>query len=393
MRWASPCAAEYLARQGSTNRGSKQNIEVMPSAKQNDQLGELGFCEFFAEQLTEDMRARAQLGRIVEEQRGGYRVAGEWEGWAELSGRLRHQAASRASLPAVGDWVALSTGAADGRATISDVLARRSQLSRAAAGTAVEEQIVAANVDTVFLVTSFNQDLNAHRLDRYLTMVWEGGAVPVVLLNKMDLCQDAELESTLKQARARLPFVDVHAVSALSAAGLAALLPYLRPKATVALLGSSGVGKSSLVNRLTGGDLQRVAEIRETDDRGRHTTTSRQLIKLPCGALLIDTPGMRELRPWSATTGLDAAFADIAELAEECRFADCSHTREPGCAIVDAVSEGRLEADRLEHYRALLAEAAFEARKHDKAAAAAEKRRWKQIHQAQKALYRDRDRS
>lgn len=353
-------------------------------------LSDFGWSDFFEAQLGGDDRTRVRASRVVEEQRGAYRLAGEIDAWAEVSGRFRHDAPSRSALPAVGDWV-IATGEQDGRAIIHRVLARRSKLSRAAAGTAVEEQIVAANVDTIFLVTSINQDLNAHRLDRYLTMVWEGGAVPVVLLNKRDLSDDPA--PVVADTRARLPFVDVHAVSALTADGLDALSPYLVRGQTIALLGSSGVGKSSLVNRLAGHDAQRVNAIRDADGRGRHTTTARQLVALPNGTLLIDTPGMRELQPWSASSGLDAAFEDVTALAEGCRFSDCGHVAEPGCAVLAALAAGELQADRLGHYRQLLAEAAFEERKHDKAAAAETKRKWKQLSQAQKVMQRNRDRS
>ena len=262
-------------------------------------------------------------------------------------------------------------------------------MSRAAAGRAADQQVVAANVDTIFLVTAFARDLSPRRLERYLTMVWDAGAVPVVVLNKADLCEDPAAAG--RSLAARLPLVDVLVVSALHEHGLTALEPYL-PARTVALLGSSGVGKSTLVNRLLGREMLKVRAISDSDGKGRHTTTSRQLVELPGGALLIDTPGMRELQPWVDESAVDAAFDDIAALAGACRFADCAHATEPGCAVLASVAAGRLDADRLENYRRLGREAAFEERKRDKAAAANTKRRWKQIIQAQKALYKDRGR-
>jgi ribosome biogenesis GTPase / thiamine phosphate phosphatase len=353
-------------------------------------LEALGWTDFFQRQIQDDERARSRIARVVAEHRGAWRLAGEFDGLAELSGRVRRDAATPAAWPAVGDWVCATAGERDERAAIRRVLDRRSTLSRAAAGTSVEQQVVAANVDTIFIVTSFNEDLNANRLDRYLTMVWESGAVPVVVINKMDI--SGEAAAVVDAMRARLPFVDVLAVSALAEGGADALAGYLQPARTIVLVGSSGVGKSSLINRLVGQDALAVSGIREADGKGRHTTTARQLVALPGGALLIDTPGMRELQPWGLDAGLATAFDDIAALAESCRFGNCTHAGEPDCAVAAAVREGRLDVGRLESFRRLGAEAAFEARKHDKAAAAEAKRRWKQLSQSQKTMYRDRGR-
>jgi len=343
-----------------------------------------GWNAFFQRQIDNEPRSTLTWTRVVEEQRGLYRIAGDAEGWAEVSGRFRHEAARAADFPAVGDWVGVE------QRIIHRRLDRRGAVSRAAAGRVVDEQVLAANVDTIFLVTALDADLSARRLERYLTIVWDAGAVPVVLLNKADLHGDAQSEAN--RLRTRLPAVDVVVMSALQQEGLDALAPYLAPAQTVALLGSSGVGKSTIVNRLLGADILKVGAISNAVGKGRHTTTSRQLIELPGGALLIDTPGMRELQPWGDESSVDGAFDDIVSLAGSCRFADCAHVAEPGCAVREAVDEGRLDADRLENYRRLGREAAFEARKRDAGAAAAEKRRWKQIHQAQKKLYRDRDR-
>ena len=352
-------------------------------------LERLGWSSFFQAQVaSEDSGLR--LARVTEEQRGQYRVAGDFEGWAEVSGRFRHEATSAAAFPVVGDWVCVSAESDAGPGIIHRRLDRRGTVARKAAGRAMDEQVIAANVDTIFLVTALTEDLSPRRIERYLTLAWEAQAAPVVVLNKADLTEDPA--AAVSAMRARLSLEDVVALSALTDDSMSALAPYLRPAGTIVLLGSSGVGKSTIVNRLLGRDVQKVSPIRESDGTGRHTTTSRQLIELPGGALLIDTPGMRELQPWADESAVDAVFDDIAQMALRCRFADCSHSHEPGCAVAEALAAGRLDAARLEHYRHLAREAAFEERKRDKAAAAEQKRRWKQITQAQRARYRERER-
>jgi len=283
----------------------------------------LGWNDFFQEQIASDAPP-PQVARIIEEQRGAYRVAGDVDGWAEVSGKFRHDAHTTAEFPAVGDWVCVTAAAGlprrsdersgakagSGRAIITRRLERLSTISRKAAGRAVEEQVVAANVDTIFLVTALAEDLNPRRLERYLTVVRDAGAVPVVVLNKTDLSTDPETQAA--EVRARLPFVDVLAISAKSGEGMGALDPYLSRARTVALIGSSGVGKSTIVNRLLGHELLKTAEISDVDGKGRHTTTARHLVELPGGALLIDTPGMRELQPWVDETAVTETFEDIA---------------------------------------------------------------------------------
>ena len=290
--------------------------------------------------------------RVVMQSHGLYRLLSDLgEHTAERAGRLRHESAP-VDHPAVGDWVAAELRP-DGTGTIHAVLPRRSKFSRKEASGSSDrtrEQVVAANVDTVFLVSALGRDLNPRRLERYLATAWESGAAPVIVLTKADLHPDHAAD--LADVEAVAFGVPVHATSAVNGEGLDALAPYLGVGRTVALLGSSGVGKSTLVNRLAGSDLLATREVR-ADERGRHTTTHRELVPLPGGALLLDTPGMRELQLWDASDGLDQAFADVAELTAQCRFSNCSHRTEPGCAVRAALADGRLPAERWESYEKL----------------------------------------
>jgi ribosome biogenesis GTPase len=319
-------------------------------------------------------------GRVALEHTHLYRIYTErGDMLAEVAGRLRHQAQGRNDYPAVGDWVVIGYREADNRAIIRAVMPRFSKFSRKMAGLITDEQIVAANVDTVFLVNALNQDFNVRRLERYLVLAWESGANPVVLLTKADLCGEQESRERAAAAEAVAIGVPVHIVSAASGEGLEQLSPYLGEGQTVALLGSSGVGKSTIVNALYGRTIMQVSEIREGDDKGRHTTTHRELVPLPGGGVLIDTPGMRELQLWHADEGLDQGFRDIEELASRCRFGDCGHRREPGCAVQEALGGGKLAAERYDSYLKLQRELAYLARKEDSALRSKEKERWKKI--------------
>ena len=289
--------------------------------------------------------------RVAAQHRGAYVVYTEsGERPAEVAGRLRHAAAAAADFPAVGDWVAVDDAPDAEAATIHAVLQRATAFSRKAAGEDAVEQVVAANVDVVFLVSAFGDDLNVRRIERYLASGWESGAQPVVVLNKSDLADD--LPADLAEVDAVAFGVPVHVVSCLAGAGLEELGPYFAGNRTVALLGSSGVGKSSLLNRLVGWERQEVQGIRD-DGRGRHTTTFRELVVLPGGGLVLDTPGMRELGLWDAGGGVEDAFTDVADVAARCRFADCAHESEPGCAVQAALADGSLAEERLESYRKL----------------------------------------
>ncbi len=258
-------------------------------------------------------------------------------------------------FPTVGDYVTVECiGNGDGR--ILATLPRRTVFFRREPGPVPREQAVAANFDYVFILQSMNANFNLKRLERYLTLAWQSGAEPVVLLTKADLTEDRE--DFLARASRAASGVNVYAVSARTGYGLDRLAPYLQPGKTLVLLGSSGVGKSSLVNALAGEEIMATGGIREADGRGRHTTSHRQLIRLGGGALIIDTPGMRELGMWEASEGLESAFEDVERCLGKCRFSDCRHEREPGCAIRAAIAAGELDPARWESYRKLQSEAA-----------------------------------
>ncbi len=351
-------------------------------------LDALGWTSFFAQQMTDGERAAWTPARVVWEGRGQYRISGgdgDWPG--SLAGRLRHAAGSRADLPAVGDWVLAAVRPAERAATIHRVLARQSCFTRAAAGRSTEVQIVAANIDTVLIVTSCNRDCNLRRIERYLALAWESGAKPIVVLNKADL-YEADPDRCYADIAAIVQGVPVAITSAVRGDGLADLREVVRSSGTTALLGSSGVGKSTLVNALTGDSRQEVLPVRDSDDRGRHSTTARQLFCLPGGGVLIDTPGMRELQLWDAEAGLEQAFADVQSLAAACRFRDCSHGTEPGCAVVAAVERGELEAGRLDSYHRLRREDAFLQSRHDERAQSERTRIARQGAKAAKLFYK-----
>ena len=263
---------------------------------------------------------------------------------------------SGALFPTVGDYVMVKE-VENGDALILSTLPRSSCFSRRAPGPVPREQAIAANFDYVFILQSMNRNFNLRRLERYLALAWQSGATPVVVLTKADLTEDRA--AFLAQAESAAPGVPVHAVSARTGEGMAALAPYLQQGKTLVFLGSSGVGKSSLVNALAGEEIMDVSGIRESDGRGRHTTTHRELVMLSCGAMVIDTPGMRELGMWDVSEGLGQAFSDIEKYAQMCRFRDCRHENEPGCAVRAAIESGELDESRLESYRKLKSEAKY----------------------------------
>ena len=314
--------------------------------------------------------------RVIAEHRERYTVAvSDGEVSAVLAGRARHAADGREDLPAVGDWVGVSR-AGDGAAVVRFVVERHSAFLRKTAGSVTEAQVVAANVDVALIATALPGDLSTRRLERYLTLAWESGAMPIVLLTKSDLSDS--VDDALTRASLAAPGAEVIAVSAVTGNGIDVLADHLQPARTAVLIGSSGVGKSTLVNRLLGTEYLRTAAV-TTIGKGRHTTTHRELVRLANGALLIDTPGMRELQLWSSDDGLDSTFADFEEYAASCRFRDCVHDEEPGCAVREAVAAGKLSPERLEHWHHLRRELAWLARKQDARAMAEERDRVKSI--------------
>jgi ribosome biogenesis GTPase len=336
-------------------------------------LDALGWGDDFEAAFTPYLDNGLHPARVGTQSHGLYRLLSALgECRAELAGRLRHDSGS-SDQPAVGDWVAADLRA-DGTGTIHHVLPRRTAFTRKEASAVSREQVVAANVDTVFLVAALGRDLNVRRLERYLTLAWESGARPVIVLTKADLHPDHA--DGLAEVDGVAFGVDTHVTSAVTGDGIEGLVHYAAPGQTVALLGSSGVGKSTLVNALAGQELLATGEVRESDGRGRHTTTHRELVRLADGGLLLDTPGMRELQLWDSAEGLEQAFADVVELVERCRFTDCEHRTEPGCAVRAALDDGTLPRERWESYIKLQRElAALELRQSARLASEARKER------------------
>jgi ribosome biogenesis GTPase len=306
--------------------------------------------------------------RVVRDHRGYFRViTAKGELIATTAGRLKHQAHHAAELPAVGDFVALKevreAGHEHGRGVIQRILLRTTAFKRKAAGPLTEEQIVASNIDTVFIVCGLDSDYSPRRVERYLILARESGARAVVLLNKADKCEDTA--KPLGEVALVAGETPVHLIAAKKRIGLEVLPAYLHPGHTIAFLGSSGAGKSTLINALLGEERQATQEVRETDSKGRHTTTERQMFRLKGGALAIDTPGMRELQLWSSAADISGAFADIETLALQCRFRDCTHQTEPRCAVRAAAESGALNAERYAHFSKLRGEAAATSQQRD----------------------------
>lgn len=341
-------------------------------------LAEFGWNDTFNAAFQPFLERALKPVRIVREERGQYLAVSEQGALtAEVSGKFMHNAAGKSDYPTVGDWVAAEIIAQEPRGIIHAVVARQSSISRKVAGSVTDEQVLAANIDTLFLVMGLDDNYNVRRIERYVAFAYQSRVAPVVILNKADLCED--VEARVEEIEPISPGIKVLAVSAAENAGMDQLGPFLVPGRTVAFIGSSGVGKSSLINRLLKEDRLKTQEVRTDDSQGRHTTTHRELIILPSGAMVIDTPGIRELQLWGDDDALSGSFPDIEKLIRACRFNDCSHASEPGCAVKEALENGDLDPGRYQNYLKMGKELQYLANKQKGSVRKAEKEKWQKI--------------
>jgi ribosome biogenesis GTPase len=350
-------------------------------------IEQYGWSDALQQAFAPHGRAGHVPGRIIVQQREAHTVvtdAGTLS--ARVSGRLRHEA-REAGHPVAGDWVAVSANAGNGTATIHAILPRRTAFVRRAADSVQTLQVIAANIDVVFIVTSMNADLNPRRLERFLAAAWQSGARPVLVLTKADLCDDPD--AVAAEIAALAPGCPVLVLSVRERTGMAGLMAHIAPGETCVLIGTSGVGKSTLVNALLGEERMATQEIRAADARGRHTTSNRQLFLLPGGGLILDTPGIREVGLIEADEGLGIVFDDIEVLAQQCRFRDCRHDSEPGCAIRGALDEGRLDPERWAHFQKLSSELAALGLAKDRATQLAQRGRAAASQRAYRSAKRD----
>lgn len=331
------------------------------------------------------------IARVTTVQRNSYRISdGRYEYIAHVSGKFFNDATSSMDFPAVGDWVVVEKLIDEKKAVIKVLLPRKTQFVRQAAGDKTEAQLVAANLDTIFIVGSLNDDLNVRRMERYIISAYESGASPVIVLTKKDMCKADEIATIMSELEEVAIGIPIVTLSSITGEGITEFMSYLPPRKTAALLGSSGVGKSTLVNVLLEEQVQLTNAIRENDSKGRHTTTHREMFLLKNGGLLIDTPGMRELQLWEGEHAIDTAFEDIEAFVTACYFTDCKHDTEPGCRVKDALNSGELSEARFQSYLKLQRELAYEKRKQDQKAQLEEKNKWKQLTKNMKTSYKNR---
>ncbi len=321
--------------------------------------------------------------RVTRDNRNIYMATGEaGEYLCELSGKFRYETEAKSGYPVVGDWVVAAIREEEKKGAVHALLPRKNRFGRKVAGAVTDEQVIAANIDNVFIVTGLDDNYNLRRIERYLSVAWDSGTIPVILLNKTDLCP--EYEARKSEVESIAIGTDVLAISATESKGIDILEKYIKEGRTVAFLGSSGVGKSTIINSLLGSEYMKVNKVNEAGSKGRHTTTHRELIILPGGGMVIDTPGMRELQVWGDDEGLRQVFDDIEQLAVSCKFRDCNHENEPGCAVREALKTNALSAERFESYLKLKNEYEYLARRRTMKPSAVEKSRWKSISKATK---------
>jgi ribosome biogenesis GTPase len=342
-------------------------------------LNSLGWNEFFNKSFKNFDNNTYKCGRISAENKTNYLVLTEFgEIIGEVSGKYLFESDRQSDLPKVGDWVVITLFNSNELAVIHQTLPRRTKISRKSADKKIDEQIIAANVDLAFIVQSLDDNFNINRLERYLSVVYQGEVKPAVVLNKTDLCND--VEKKVRHVRERTGVENIISLSALNNEGMDAIVKLIEPGSTFVFIGSSGVGKSTIINSLLGSNRFSTNEVRKQDSRGKHTTTRREIVLLPSGGILIDTPGMREIGLWNANAGLSQTFSEFSEFAEKCKYADCTHVHEAGCAILQALSKGEISKQRYENYTKLLKEIKYLESKQNIFAQIEERRKWKIIH-------------